>query len=145
MSNAEKWKLSFMIWIAVYPSVLVLTYMFDILGIDWPKWAKLIVTTAFTVPFIEFVVTPIAQRAVAMGRGQTRAELMLDEARKAAGPDPKDEALRMPEREEGRDYYATDRGSQRTGVEGAKHGKPDTERVEREEARDDGHGLPASA
>jgi len=88
MTRKESLALTFMIWICVYPCVLLISYSFEWLGIDWPKWAVILVSTACTVPLIEFIVTPRVEKVVATARDDTRAELLADKAREADGPDP---------------------------------------------------------
>lgn len=86
----DKALLSFLIWVFVYPGVLLVTYVFRWLGIDLALWLELAVSTALTVPLISLVAAPVVERIVAASRGQTPAELKLDQAREERGPDPED-------------------------------------------------------
>ena len=79
-----------LIWAFVYPSVLVFSYGLNWLAPGWPRWAVLLISTLFTVSIISFLVTPLVERILARRRGQTHAELMLDRARAARGPDPEE-------------------------------------------------------
>jgi antibiotic biosynthesis monooxygenase (ABM) superfamily enzyme len=51
-----------MIWLAVYPSVALMTYLTAPLG--WPTWAQTLLTTALTVPLITYVVVPNAKSLI---------------------------------------------------------------------------------
>ena len=54
------------IWLAVYPSVTVLTYLAS--GTEWPTYVRTLVTTVLTVPLITFVVTPIVDKLIEKGK-----------------------------------------------------------------------------
>ena len=88
MTVGEKTALQLLIWLCVYPAVLVVSYGFDWLGIDWPMWAEIGVSTALTVPLIGLVAAPHVEKLIAAARGESLAELKADEAREAEGPDP---------------------------------------------------------
>ena len=90
MSRGESVVQAALIWACVYPCVLAFSYGLNALAPDWPRWAVILVSTVFTVGIISFVVTPGVERVLAWRRGQSRAELMLDRARAASGPDPED-------------------------------------------------------
>lgn len=90
MTWRDKGLLSVLIWACVYPGVLALSYVFQWLDAGWPLWAELAVSTALTVPLISVVAAPQVERVVAAVRGQTPAELKLEEAREADGPSPEE-------------------------------------------------------
>ena len=74
-----------LIWVLVYPCVLIFSYGSDAVAPEAPKWAVVMVSTLFTVSLIEFVGTPMVERVVARWRGQSRAELLADKAEAAEG------------------------------------------------------------
>ncbi|WP_209425330.1 hypothetical protein [Pararhodobacter sp. SW119] len=86
----DKALLSFLIWIFVYPGVLLVTSAFDWLGINVALWAEIGISTALTVPFITVFAAPLVERTVAASRGETAAELKIAQAREAPGPDPEE-------------------------------------------------------
>ena len=88
MTRKESLALTALIWVCVYPSVVLISYAFEWLGIDWPKWAVILVSTGFTVPFIEWFVAPRVETLVARARDDTRSELLADKAEEAEGPGP---------------------------------------------------------
>ena len=88
MSRGESIAQAALIWLFVFPSVVALSYFMGWIAPGWPKWAVLLVTTMFTVSFIEFLVIGWVEKLIARRRGQTHAELMRDRARDAEGPDP---------------------------------------------------------
>ena len=73
----------FGIWLAVYPSVLLMSYVQQWLGLGWPMWAEIMVSTVLTVPLISFVVVPRVRGAIAAAENTTPADLARREARKA--------------------------------------------------------------
>ena len=75
-----------LVWLLVYPCVLLFSYGSDAVAPEAPKWAVVLVSTLFTVTLIEFVGTPIVERVVARWRSQTRSELLADKAKAAEGP-----------------------------------------------------------
>lgn len=83
MSTKERLAEMFGIWLAVYPAVLLLTYLFRWIGIDWPLWLELAVSTGITVPIISFVAVPKVRGAMAVVEGTTPAELARREAEAA--------------------------------------------------------------
>lgn len=89
MKRRDKWMLTALIWICVFPCVLFITYCFEWLSIQAPTWARILISTAFTVPFIEFVVTPRVERLIADARDETRSEMLASKAEDAAGPAPR--------------------------------------------------------
>jgi antibiotic biosynthesis monooxygenase (ABM) superfamily enzyme len=82
MTTRERLLELFGIWLAVYPSVLLMSYLFRWLGIDWPAWAEILVSTALTVPLISFVAVPKLRGAIAAAEQTTPADLARREARK---------------------------------------------------------------
>ena len=71
------------IWLAVYPSVLLMSYAFRWLEIGWPMWAEILFSTALTVPLISFVAVPRVRGAIATAEDTTPADLVRREAQKA--------------------------------------------------------------
>jgi antibiotic biosynthesis monooxygenase (ABM) superfamily enzyme len=71
------------IWLAVYPSVLLMSYVLEWLGLGWPIWAEIMVSTALTVPLISFVAVPKVRGAIAAAEDTTPADLARREALKA--------------------------------------------------------------
>lgn len=61
------------VWLGVYPSVLVLTYILEPFGL--PLWFSVLVSTSLTVPLITFVVVPLTREAVARIEDKSVAEL----------------------------------------------------------------------
>ena len=54
----EKLLLAFLIWLAVYPSVLGMNYVLRAMERDLPLPLSVLLTTLFTVPLLEFVLIP---------------------------------------------------------------------------------------
>lgn len=90
MTWKDKALLSGLIWVCVFPGVLLITYGLKWLGIELALWLEIMISTALTVPLISVVAAPQVERIVAATRGQTPAELKLDQAREASGPDPEE-------------------------------------------------------
>ena len=90
MNRRESLIQAALVWACVYPSVLAFSYGSNAVAPDLPRWLVILVSTLFTVSIISFLVTPGVERLLARRRGQTRAELMLDRARGASGPDPEE-------------------------------------------------------
>lgn len=88
----DKLLLSFLVWLCVYPGVLLVTWIFQWIGFSPAQWIEIGISTALTVPLISIVAIPIVERAVAASRDETPAEMKLAEARAAPGPDPDDVA-----------------------------------------------------
>ena len=61
----EKLLLAFLIWLAVYPSVLGMNYLLRALDLDLPLPLTVLLTTVFTVPLLEFVLIPRIKDVVA--------------------------------------------------------------------------------
>ena len=47
-----------LIWACVYPCALCMSYGLQWVGVDLPLWLEILISTAFTVPFISFVACP---------------------------------------------------------------------------------------
>ena len=90
MTGKEKAFLCLSIWACVFPSVLLFSYAFDWLGIEVALWLEILISTALTVPLISLVAAPQVEKLVAAARNESVAELKLDEAREAEGPDPEE-------------------------------------------------------
>jgi antibiotic biosynthesis monooxygenase (ABM) superfamily enzyme len=83
MTTKERLLELFGIWLAVYPSVLLMSYVLQWLGLGWPIWAEIMFSTALTVPLISFVAVPKVRGAIAAAENTTPADLARREARKA--------------------------------------------------------------
>ena len=90
MTWRDKALLSFLIWVFVYPGVLIVSYAFDWLGIDVALWIEIGISTALTVPLISIVAAPMVEKIVAATKGESQAELKVEQAREADGPAPED-------------------------------------------------------
>ncbi len=86
----DKALLALLIWAFVYPGVLLMSYAFRWLGIEVALWIELAISTALTVPLISLLAAPRVERIVAASRGETAAELKVDQARDVPGPDPEE-------------------------------------------------------
>jgi len=60
---ADRLRVMFGVWLGVYPSVLLLSYLLKPLGL--PTWLSVLVSTSLTVPLITFVVVPLSREAIA--------------------------------------------------------------------------------
>ncbi len=94
MNAREQAILIFLIWLCVYPGVLIFSYGFIWLGIDVPLWLEILISTAVTVPLISLVAAPRVEKLLAAARHETLAEFKMDQAREADGPDPEDVSRR---------------------------------------------------
>ena len=56
------------IWLAVYPSVLLLTHLTS--ETTWPTYLRVLFTTILTVPLITFVVVPVVDEVIKKGKGE---------------------------------------------------------------------------
>jgi antibiotic biosynthesis monooxygenase (ABM) superfamily enzyme len=86
----DKLVLSTLIWICVYPGVLLVTFVFQWIGLEVDLWLELLLSTAITVPLISVVAAPQVEKVVAYLRDETPAELKVDQAREAPGPSPEE-------------------------------------------------------
>jgi antibiotic biosynthesis monooxygenase (ABM) superfamily enzyme len=86
----DKALLAGLIWVFVYPGVLLMSYAFLWLGIEVPLWIELGISTAVTVPLISLVAAPLVERVVAAAKGESAAEMKVEQAREAPGPDPEE-------------------------------------------------------
>jgi antibiotic biosynthesis monooxygenase (ABM) superfamily enzyme len=82
--------LSALIWACVYPGVVLVTWGFDVLGLEFDLWLELLLSTAITVPLITLLAAPQAERVLAAMKGETAAELKVEQAREAPGPSPEE-------------------------------------------------------
>ena len=89
----DKLLLSILVWIFVYPGVLLVTWIFAWIGFSPAQWIEIGISTALTVPLISLVAVPVVERVVAASRDETPAEMKLAEARDAPGPDPEEVVL----------------------------------------------------
>ncbi|MBB4658489.1 antibiotic biosynthesis monooxygenase (ABM) superfamily enzyme [Parvularcula dongshanensis] len=65
---AERSIVAFLIWIAVYPSVLLANYALHALGFtQLPLPVSVLLTTMITVPVLEFGAIPVIKKIVAKG------------------------------------------------------------------------------
>ena len=83
MTLKERLAEMFGIWLAVYPAVLLLTYVFKWLDLGWPMPLELAVSVGITVPIISFLAVPKVRGALAAAEGTTAADLARREARRA--------------------------------------------------------------
>lgn len=90
MSWKDKALLSGLIWACVFPVILLMTYAFEWMDLGVPMWVEILISTGLSVPLISVVAAPQVERVVAATRGQTPAELKIDQAREAPGPDPEE-------------------------------------------------------
>lgn len=60
---ADRLRVMLGVWLGVYPSVLVLTFLLEPLGL--PTWLSVLISTSLTVPLITFVVVPLSREAIA--------------------------------------------------------------------------------
>lgn len=79
----DKFLMSFLIWVCVFPGVLILTYLFRWVGLDLALWLEILLSTALTVPLITVVAAPQVERIIAAAHDQTLAELKMDQVREA--------------------------------------------------------------
>jgi antibiotic biosynthesis monooxygenase (ABM) superfamily enzyme len=90
MTWRDKALLSFLIWVCVYPGVLLVTYGFQWLGVEMAMWLEILISTALTVPLISVVAAPQVEKLIAAAKDESLAEFKLDQAREAPGPDPEE-------------------------------------------------------
>jgi antibiotic biosynthesis monooxygenase (ABM) superfamily enzyme len=86
----DKTVLSALIWVCVYPGVLVVTWLFQAVGLEFDLWLELLLSTAITVPLISLLAAPQMERVLARMKGESAAELKVDQARDAPGPSPEE-------------------------------------------------------
>ena len=85
MTTRETFLQTLLVWIGVYPCVLVFGYGADALVPDAPRWAVTLVSTLFTVSLFQFALVPVVERIIARRRGASRAEFLESKARGARG------------------------------------------------------------
>lgn len=83
MTGKERFAEIFGVWLAVYPAVLVMSWIFEWLALGLPLWIELAISTALTVPLISLVAVPKVRLAVAKAEGTSPADLARREAREA--------------------------------------------------------------
>ncbi len=83
MSIKEQLIQNVLIWLAVYPSVLLVSYGFRWLQIDVALWAEILISTAVTVPLISYVATPMIEKRLARAQGESQADLKRRQAQDA--------------------------------------------------------------
>lgn len=74
MPIKERLLFAFFIWLGVYPVVLLMSWLIGAVGFDPPLPIRILITTIFTVPTIEFVVLQRAKRLAA----KTEKEIGMD-------------------------------------------------------------------
>lgn len=74
MSGRERLVYMLGVWLAVYPSITLMSWLTG--GLDWPLEAKTLLTTAITVPLITFVVAPLVRKI--MAKAEDKPELAGD-------------------------------------------------------------------
>ena len=66
MGTRERCLVAFLVWLGVYPAVLVMNYLLRWAGLaDLPLPVTVLLTTIVTVPIIEFVVVPPVKTIIA--------------------------------------------------------------------------------
>ena len=90
MTWRDKLVLSGLIWVCVYPGVLLVTWIFQWIGLEVALWLELLLSTALTVPLISLLAAPQMEKVVAAMKGESAAELKLAQAREAPGPSPEE-------------------------------------------------------
>lgn len=56
------WKVMILKWLALFPVLLVLSYLIEWLPVDPALWLKLMIETMITVPLLNYVITPWIDR-----------------------------------------------------------------------------------
>ena len=88
MTRRERLLLVVSVWLCVFPGVTLFSYVFAWLEFGWPVWVEIALSTACTVPLISLLIVPRVERLIAMARHESLAELKVEQARAADGPDP---------------------------------------------------------
>ena len=57
-ASPPTWKLMLVKWLGLFPVILAISYVIEWLPVDPALWLKLLVTTAITVPLLNYVITP---------------------------------------------------------------------------------------
>lgn len=79
----DKVMMSFLIWVCVFPGVLLITYLFRWIGLELDLWLEILLSTALTVPLITVVAAPQVEKLVAAAHDQTLAQLKMAQAKEA--------------------------------------------------------------
>lgn len=74
MGTKERSWLMLGIWLALYPSVTVLTYLTE--PLEWPLFVKTLATTCLTVPLITFLIVPRVKKLIA--KAEDKPEIAED-------------------------------------------------------------------
>ncbi len=61
MTIKEMMLQNFLIWACVYPTALGVSYGLNWFGLNLPLWFEILVSTAFTVPFISLAAIPMIE------------------------------------------------------------------------------------
>jgi antibiotic biosynthesis monooxygenase (ABM) superfamily enzyme len=77
----DKVMMSFLIWVCVFPGVLLITYLFRWIGLELDLWLEILLSTALTVPLITVVAAPQVEKLIAAAHDQTLAELKMAQAK----------------------------------------------------------------
>ena len=83
MTGRERLAEIFGVWLAVYPAVMGMSYVFRWLSLGLPLWLELAISTGLTVPLISLVAVPKVRLAMAKAEGTSPADLARREARQA--------------------------------------------------------------
>lgn len=80
MGLRERLAVAALVWLGVYPAVLGMNYLLPVFGLaDLPLPIKVALTTAVTVPIIEFLVVPPVKKIVAKAEAKADIEGSLRE------------------------------------------------------------------
>lgn len=75
MGTRERLAVAALVWLGVYPAVLGMNYLLPTLGLDGlPLPVKVAMTTAVTVPIIEFLVVPPVKKIIAKAEREADIE-----------------------------------------------------------------------
>ncbi len=73
------------VWLAVYPTVCLVSYALQWAKWDMPTFLRVFASTIVTVPLISYVAIPAIERRIAAMRGELQAELKRRQAEDADG------------------------------------------------------------
>ncbi|ETX29478.1 hypothetical protein [Roseivivax isoporae] len=80
MTRSQRLLFILLVWLAVYPGVLIFAELVAWIAPGAPVWLRILLSTAVTVPTISLVVLPRVTRLVAAAKGQSVADLKRAEA-----------------------------------------------------------------
>ncbi|ETW11785.1 hypothetical protein ATO8_16098 [Roseivivax marinus] len=83
MSKRQQALFIFLVWLCVYPGVVLLAALVGWLFPDAPVWLRILLSTGVTVPCVSLVVLPWVNKVVAKAQGQSVAELKRAQAKAA--------------------------------------------------------------